>query len=42
MQILILYFSKGGNTRRLAEAIAEGVEKIEGAMLITNFNLQIK
>ena len=29
MQILILYFSKGGNTRKLAEAIAEGVEKVE-------------
>ena len=25
MQILILYFSKGGNTRKLAEAIAEGI-----------------
>ena len=30
MQILVLYFSKGGNTRRLAEAIAEGVEKVDG------------
>ena len=30
MQILILYFSKGGNTRKLAEAIAKGVEKVEG------------
>jgi len=31
MQILILYFSKGGNTRKLAEAILEGVERVEGA-----------
>jgi len=31
MQILILYFSKGGNTRKLAEAIARGVEAVEGA-----------
>jgi NAD(P)H dehydrogenase (quinone) len=31
MQVLILYFSKGGNTRKLAEAIAKGVEQIEGA-----------
>ena len=31
MQILILYFSKGGNTRRLAEHIAEGVNSVEGA-----------
>ncbi|MGD2125494.1 MAG: NAD(P)H-dependent oxidoreductase [Desulfobacteraceae bacterium] len=30
MQILILYFSKGGNTRKLAEKIAQGVEKVEG------------
>ena len=30
MQILILYYSKGGNTRRLAEAIAEGVDSVEG------------
>ena len=31
MQILVLYFSKGGNTRKLAEAVAEGVESVEGA-----------
>ncbi len=31
MQILILYHSKGGNTRRLAEAIAEGVNSVDGA-----------
>ena len=30
MQILILYFSKGGNTRKLAEAIAEGVAEVDG------------
>lgn len=30
MQILVLYFSKGGNTRRLAEAVARGVESVEG------------
>lgn len=29
MQILILYFSKGGNTRKLAEAIAKGVQEVE-------------
>ena len=28
MKILVLYFSKGGNTRRLAEAVAEGVNAI--------------
>jgi NAD(P)H dehydrogenase (quinone) len=30
MQILILYYSKGGNTRKLAESIAKGVEEVEG------------
>jgi len=30
MQVLVLYFSKGGNTRKLAEAIAQGVEQIDG------------
>ena len=30
MQILVLYFSKGGNTRKLAEAIAKGVEQVDG------------
>jgi len=30
MQILVLYFSKGGNTRKLAEAIAEGVAQVDG------------
>ena len=34
MQILVLYFSKGGNTRKLAAAIAKGVEKVEGASVI--------
>jgi NAD(P)H dehydrogenase (quinone) len=32
MKILILYYSKGGNTRRLAEAVAEGVSQVDGAM----------
>lgn len=30
MQILVLYFSKGGNTRKLAEAVAHGVDQVEG------------
>ena len=30
MQILILYFSKGNNTKKLAEKIAEGVEEVDG------------
>lgn len=31
MKILVLYYSKGGNTRRLAQAVAEGVDGMEGA-----------
>jgi NAD(P)H dehydrogenase (quinone) len=31
MQILVLYYSKGGNTRRLAEAVAKGIETAPGA-----------
>ncbi|MFO7838457.1 MAG: NAD(P)H-dependent oxidoreductase [Desulfosalsimonadaceae bacterium] len=31
MQLLVLYYSKGGNTRKLAEAVAEGVNSVEGA-----------
>lgn len=30
MQVLVLYYSKGGNTRKLAEAIAEGVDSADG------------
>ena len=34
MQILVLYFSKGGNTRKLAEAIAKGVEEVDGVKAV--------
>ncbi|GAB6161836.1 NAD(P)H-dependent oxidoreductase [Desulfothermus naphthae] len=30
MEILVLYYSKTGNTKKLAEAIARGVEEVEG------------
>jgi len=30
MQILVLYFSKGGNTRKLADAVAKGVAEVDG------------
>ena len=30
MRILVLYFSKGGNTKKLAEAILKGVESVQG------------
>ena len=31
MRILVLYYSKGGNTRKRAEAIARGVDSVDGA-----------
>ncbi|MGD8229811.1 MAG: NAD(P)H-dependent oxidoreductase [Desulfobacteraceae bacterium] len=34
MQVLILYFSKGGNTKKLAEQIARGVERVEGVKAV--------
>ena len=34
MNILILYYSKGGNTRRLAEAIAEGAGQVDGIEVV--------
>ncbi|OGP71309.1 MAG: flavodoxin [Deltaproteobacteria bacterium RBG_16_50_11] len=30
MQVLILYYSKGGNTKKLAESIGEGVQSVPG------------
>lgn len=34
MQVLVLYFSKSGNTRRLAEAIGKGVEEVDGVSAV--------
>jgi len=34
MQILVLYYSRGGNTKKLAEAIARGVNKVEGVKAV--------
>jgi len=34
MQVLILYFSRGGNTRKLAEAIAKGVQEVMGVKAV--------
>ena len=30
MKVLVLYYSKGGNTKKLAQAVMEGVEQVEG------------
>ncbi len=34
MQVLILYYSRGGNTLKLAERIAEGVNSVSGVQAI--------
>jgi NAD(P)H dehydrogenase (quinone) len=34
MQVLVLYYSKGGNTRKLAERIGEGVNSVSGVEAI--------
>jgi NAD(P)H dehydrogenase (quinone) len=34
MNVLIMYYSKGGNTRKLAEAIAEGVGQADGVAAV--------
>ncbi len=36
MQVLVLYYSKGGNTRKLAEAVAKGVESTGTEALLKN------
>src|SRR4030066_1300149 len=36
MQVLILYYSKGGNTKRLAEEVAKGVESTGLKALLKN------
>ena len=30
MQILVMYYSRSGNTRKLAEAVVSGVDRVEG------------
>lgn len=34
MDILVLYYSKGGNTRKLAQVVAEGVESVPGVKAV--------
>lgn len=34
MQILVLYYSKGGNTRKLAEAIVRGAEMVDDTQVV--------
>jgi NAD(P)H dehydrogenase (quinone) len=41
VQVLILYYSKGGNTRRLAEAIAEGVQQANGVEAVLRHTKEV-
>lgn len=41
MQVLVLYYSKGGNTRKLAEAIARGVDEVEGVKALLRTAAQV-
>ena len=36
MQVLVLYYSKGGNTRKLAEAVAQGVASTGATAVLKN------
>jgi len=42
MQILVLYHSKGGNTRKLAERIGEGVESVSGVKALLKSTQEVK
>jgi NAD(P)H dehydrogenase (quinone) len=41
MNVLVLYYSKGGNTRKLAEAIAEGVGQIDGVETVLRHTREV-
>ncbi len=34
MKVLVLYYSRGGNTKRLAEAVAEGAREVPGGEVL--------
>lgn len=41
MQVLVLYYSKGGNTRKLAEAIAEGANAVAGVDAVVKSTAEV-
>jgi len=41
MHILVLYFSKGGNTKKLAEKIAQGVEEVESVKALLKHTSEV-
>jgi len=42
MQVLVIYFSKTGNTRKLAEEIAKGVREVEGVKCILKSTSEVE
>jgi NAD(P)H dehydrogenase (quinone) len=41
MQVLVLYFSKGGNTKKLAQQIAQGVERVDGVTAVLKHTREV-
>lgn len=41
MNVLVLYFSKGGNTRKLAEAVADGVNSVDGVEAVLKTTAEV-
>lgn len=41
MQVLVMYYSRSGNTKKLAEEIARGVQKIEGVKCVLKSTSEI-
>ncbi|MBW1989882.1 MAG: NAD(P)H-dependent oxidoreductase, partial [Deltaproteobacteria bacterium] len=41
MDVLVLYYSKGGNTKRLAQAVAEGVNSVDGAAAVVKDTAEV-
>lgn len=41
MHVLVLYYSKGGNTRKLADAICEGINSVEGVTALIKNTEQV-
>jgi len=41
MNVLVLYYSKGGNTRKLADAIAEGAGSVDGVEAVLRHTREV-
>jgi NAD(P)H dehydrogenase (quinone) len=41
MKVLVLYYSKGGNTRKLAEAVCEGAGQVDGVDVVLRHSREV-